>query len=153
MPNVNLYVSAELKSAMGEYELPWSRIAAEAFETAINLERTKEVSIEQGSIERLRNERASATERREAEGFARGKLWAQEAKYVELERVAKIDTDDMMEHDESYRKVLSMALLDNDPIGWDDVREAMERLFGRGDPSYAEVCGFIDGAAEFFDQV
>jgi hypothetical protein len=154
MATVNVYVSDDLKAAMGEHELNWSRLAADAFETAINLERTKAMSIEQGSIERLRVSRVKASDRREAEGVALGKQWAQEqAEYDELERVAKIDTDNLMDQEGSFTMELAAALLDESRLSWAEVGDAMETLFGRSDPSYAEVCGFINGATEVFDQV
>ena len=106
------------------------------------------------AIERLRASSAKVSERREAEGVALGEQWAQDqAEYDELERVAKINTDNLIDQDGSYLKELAAAVLDDSNPTWDEVREAMENLFDGNDPSYAEVCGFINGATEIFNQV
>jgi len=154
MATVNVYVSDELKAAMGEHELNWSRLAADAFETAINLERTKAMSIEQGSIERLRSERAQAIDRREAEGIALGKQWAQGTSFEQLERVAAIDEDQLTGEDADAQMTLATALNGDDGrLSWNEVAAELEPIFGRDSPIYSEVFGFIIGATEIFDQV
>lgn len=106
------------------------------------------------SIERLRVSRANVFSRREAEGIALGKQWAQDkAEYDELERVSKMDTANLLDQDGSYLKEFAAAVLDDDNPSWDETHEAVENLFGRNDPSLAEVRGFIAGATEIFDQV
>jgi len=151
MATVNVYVSSELKAAMGEHELNWSRLAADAFETAINLERTKAMNIEAASLERLRASREKAKDRRQAEGIALGKQWAQEtADYDQLERVAGIDDDRLVEEADSYRMELAAAIIEVDRPNWGEVGETLTTIFGRADPSFSLVYGFIEGAAEVF---
>ena len=154
MATVNVYVSDELKAAMGEHELNWSRLAASAFETAINLERTKAMNIEAASLERLRASREMATDRRQAEGVALGKQWAQEtADYDQLERVAGIDDQLLIEEGGSYRTELAAAILEVGKPNWREVGETLSPIFGRADPSFSLVYGFIEGATEVFDML
>ena len=156
MATLNLYVTDDLKGQMTEHELNWSRIASDAITTAINLERTKQVNVEQASIERLRASKQKVMVQREAEGVTLGKQWALEvADYEQLERVAKLAEEALEDDDQSANaaRALAAAIL-GEHANWSEVVEELEPIFGEGHlPRDAEVNGFVAGAAEIFATV
>jgi len=161
MATVNLYVTDDLKTEMTEQDgLPWSRIASDAFKSAINLERTRTmISTDEASLARLRVSRDSHSEAREAEGFALGKQWAADhADYEQLKAVAALaDEPDEWWEGEPSAFGWCHPLMDaiNGEGEWDrqDVEGFGEKHMGREYPGASTVRGFVQGAAEVFEKV
>jgi hypothetical protein len=162
MPSINVYVSEALQKEMQTIDpaLSWSRIAAEAFEHKIQLERTKAVNVTEANIARLQASREQAAEKRHAEGVRIGKTWALEtAEYDELERVAQVDgevLDQWFGQPDAHlgaAKLLAQMILDDQTPSRDEVAVQMDRIFSRKAPTLAEIRGFFEGAGEIFDQV
>ena len=104
-----------------------------------------------GSITLSRKVDAAITERLRT-SHIKGKQWAQgQAELAVLERVARINPVRLPA--ENYSQELAAAVLDDSDPNWDEVRAVMRDLFGREDPPFHEVGGFIMGATEIFNQV
>ena len=154
MATLNVYLADDLKARMSRHSLNWSQIAATAIETAINIEERKEVSMEQAALERLRAQRQTVAQQREADGEAKGKTWALSADYETLERVASIDLDAADYSDEgAIVYVLAAALLDDDRASRREVGDCIRETFGVDKISDDMASGFIVGAAAVFGEV
>ena len=146
MAKVNLSVPDELKAQMDALDLNWSKVARDAFEHAINVEKLKENSMDmEAGIARLRVSKQQNDEREQAEGVVKGKRWAiEDANYEDLERVAKL-----RECWDAYSWEAKTAL-------WrelEECRSSFEDALKERDPSEAACEGFIEGAGEIFDEV
>ena len=153
MATLNVYVTDDLKARMARHSLSWSQIASSAISTAIDIEERKEVDMEQAAIERLRAERETVAQRREADGEARGKIWALSADYETLERVAALEDQSPGDGEGVAVYELAKAMLDDESPSTRDVEECFEGLIGRGQPTDAEARSFITGAATVFAEV
>jgi hypothetical protein len=156
MPNKTIYIADALAEKMKAFDLKWSAIASQAFETAIKLERVKSVDTSDASIERLRASRDKDDERRKAEGIASGKNWAlHKAEYSDIERVVNIDFEqiDAAESNADAAYLLAAAMLDEERPSVSDAIEQMEYFLGRKSPTIAEVRGFIEGVWDVYSQV
>jgi hypothetical protein len=155
MPRVTLYVPDDLKARMddvGEAE-NWSAIAQAAFRKAVathfvrrNPTDMKEV------IERLRASKERVEQRSRESGIECGKTWArQSAEYDELKRIAEWTTMEGVEV--PYTLDALTGLIDPeremDRYSWHDFWE--KHGAGSVDDAFAE--GFIEGAAEIFDEI
>jgi hypothetical protein len=148
---INLSIPDELKERMDKFpDINWSRAAQDSFETQINIHELKEKNMTtEAGLARLRASKKTNTEREEAEGIATGKAWAiDQADYDELRRVAALSESDTEENAIS----LATAIM-GDEQSWRDAAECMESLFGAKEPSDDLIAGFIQGAAEVFDEV
>jgi hypothetical protein len=134
-------------------DVNWSRVAQETFETHLNIYELKEKNMAtEAGLERLRASKKSNAEREEAEGIAAGKKWAiEDADYDQLKRVAELSSD----YDaEDGGLALAVAVInDGDRASGNEAQEALENLFGTKTPSEDLILGFVQGAAEVFDQV
>ena len=123
MATLNVYVTDDLKARMARHSLSWSQIASSAISTAIDIEERKEVDMEQAAIERLRAERETVAQRREADGEARGKIWALSADYETLERVAALEDQSPGDGEGVAVYELAKAMLDDESPSTRDVEE------------------------------
>lgn len=147
MATMNIYLPDELRERMRSHDLNWSKVSADAIESAINIENLKGENPMQAQLERLRKSKESNEEREHAEGVAAGKKWALEsAEYDELERVVEIDAGDFGDPDDGMNH-LAGAL---SPDVWLSPNELKEEI---GGSSNSFIEGFIEGAAEVFKQV
>jgi len=150
---INLSIPGELKERMDKLaDVNWSRVAQETFETHLTIYELKEKNMTtEAGLERLRASKKSNAEREEAEGIAAGKKWAiEDAEYDQLKRVADLSES----NDEESPMALAVAILnDGDSASWQEVGECMENLFNTKEPSDDFITGFVQGAAEVFDQV
>ena len=156
MATINLYVSEALREQMREHEseLNWSRLASDAFQRAIDLERTRAMNIEQAALQRLKISRESAGDQRRAEGMALGKQWAQEtSEFEELERLANIEEWRLVDGDNAHWKVLATAVTGRSDLNWQEIDWAIQPIFGSRKPTLDEVSGFIEGATAVFHLV
>ncbi|MFA7666370.1 MAG: hypothetical protein WCY32_09650 [Burkholderiaceae bacterium] len=159
MATLNVYLPDALKADMDSTEgINWSQVAQEAFRRAIQLERTKQVDMTQGQLERLRSTREHKADREEAEAVAAGKAWAlNEADFEVLERIASIDTDDDAFDGEpsahGWGAVLADAVFGEREWDRQMVEEFCEQYLIAAYPGGHQVRGFIDGAREVYDQV
>lgn len=153
MATLNVYLPEALKERMKDLNLNWSQIATSAIGAAIELEERKAVSMEEASLQRLRESKRAAAAARGADAEGAGKQWALNvAEFDELERVAALrDHATTTKGELSY--ALAAAILDDDRPSGRDVSELFEQILGRAEPSDEEARGFIDGAIEVFDQV
>jgi hypothetical protein len=156
MATKNVYITDGLKADMDELELNWSQIATTAFQTAIELERIKKVNMTAASKTRLRQSRESATDKRHAEGVAKGKVWATErSEYDELDRVSGLASRDFDDKDDAAY-ALARAWADTAPddrLALGDVEQCLQMMFSSTSPTLAEIAGFIEGAADVFDNI
>lgn len=147
---INLSIPSELKERMDKLtDANWSKVAQETFETHLTIYELKEKNMTtEAGLERLRASKRTNAEREGAEGVAAGKKWAtDEAEYDALAKVAalaELDTPDARQ--------LAEALGCDSP-SWSEAAAEMDGLFGEEGPSESKISGFIQGAAEIFDQV
>lgn len=150
MARINLSIPDSLKKQMDEVDLNWSSLAADAFQHAVLIDRMKGDSpIEVAALENLREQRNKFDEVEEAQGVARGRAWAlNKASYEWLEAVAKVGTDRASYGFEPLEAVYyALEEFFGSKLAID------EEVFQRQRPSEAFAGGFIDGAAEVFDEV
>lgn len=159
MPNVNVYVSDELRARMDSTEnVNWSRVAQSAFEReCTRMERNSAAM--SGVIERLRASKDDFLDQERATGKSAGRSWAERhASYGDLvaltEHWNRLDEWDHMPEIETdlasclYREQLKY-------------RDAEEYLRDRGIvdadrhdmPSAEWFKGFFKGAVEFYEEV
>lgn len=153
MARINISISDDLKQQMDSFpKVNWSSVAQDAFETQVKINQLKETDMQAAGIERLRVSKQSKAERELAEGFALGKRWALEhADYDELERVADlVETAELAEVNGYH---LVQAVNNDDKPGRRDIQETLDSLVGCEQPSDSLVEGFIEGAAEVFNEV
>jgi hypothetical protein len=152
---VNLYVPDDLKAQMDETgeSVNWSAVAQRAFREAISINRIRKDGSDLGPVvERLRASKGRYEERQLTAGKEVGARWAKkEAEYFELRFVADFDPD-------SRDKELDCRTLEwlIDPDGVTDSyswAEFWETHYGRGQPSDAFIRGFIEGAAEVYNEI
>ena len=160
MPSINVYLREELQQQMQAlHPAPnWSRIAADAFERTIELERIKAVDTTKANIARLQASREKSDEKNHADGVQIGKTWALNvADYDEMERVVAMRALDVA-GDPFTRmarasRSLANAILGEDSPGLIAVRLLIEQLFGGDSVPVAKTEGFIEGVKEVFKQV
>jgi len=149
MAKINLSIPDELKEQMDALpDVNWSGVAKEAFANLVNIHQLRSRDMNEAGLERLRASRKNVEEHNHADGVRLGKEWAlNEAEYDELERVASIEeTGDDPGFD------LSNAVF-GDAFDRRDARDWLKRTFHTSEPSEESVLGFLEGAAEVFDQV
>jgi len=156
MPSMNVYIPEDLYERMKAFDLKWSRIASEAFKSAIQLEATMEIDVAEANLVRLRASRDANQERRRAEGIAIGKKWALEsAEYDDIARIAEIAGEplDSRDTNDAVAYFVGAVLLDQKLPSWPQVEAKLEAIFGRKKPTAAEVRGFVEGVCEIIDKV
>ncbi|MEM7223452.1 MAG: hypothetical protein AAF495_10760 [Pseudomonadota bacterium] len=158
MPNINIYVSDELKDRMDRAGGPkWSAVAQQAFELELaHIEARKETDMLSRTIERLRASKAENAMITENDGRTSGRSWAAEvAEYAELKRAAAFSAETRsgspLDAEYTYQKICGT---DERPT-----TDEMALLF-YGDEDMAEfelsddfLTGFLKGAAEVWEEV
>jgi hypothetical protein len=155
MPRVTLYVPDDLKTRMdsvGE-AINWSAVAQGAFREAVAIHSVKRNPTDMKEVvERLRASKARVDERSREAGKSCGARWAkQAAEYDQLQSInvwTKINVGPVP---------LNLGALQNlidpkqgmDRYAWHDFWEK----WGEGTPNDAFAEGFIEGAAEVYDDV
>jgi hypothetical protein len=152
MPNVNVYVSEELRDRMSRAgDRPWSALAQRAFESECNLMEIL-METEDTVVSRLHASKRKREESETAAGREAGQRWARDAaEYHELELVATNEFDDKTIIEELgcciYGSVPS-------PSDWDSLLPWTSAAPGReAMPSRAWAWGFIEGATEVWEAV
>jgi hypothetical protein len=160
MPSINVYLSQELQQQMQAlHPAPnWSRIAADAFERTIELERIRAVDTTRANIARLQASREKSEEKNHADGVQIGKTWALNvAEYDELERVVAMPhldvTGDPFTRMASASRLLANAILGEHSPGLIAVRHLIEQLFGGDSVPVAKIEGFVEGVKEVFESI
>ena len=154
MARMNISVPDTLYEKMKAFDhLNWSSVAARAFEAQIKMEKSKEVSMEEASFERLRASRDQVGASNEAAGVVAGKVWAlRHATYADLERVISLDLSNVDDPSQAAYLV-GAAILGEKPLNERLLGEHMFEVLGRQKPSVAEINGFIAGAIEVYANV
>jgi hypothetical protein len=155
MPRVTLYVTDDLKARMDEVgeAVNWSALAQRAFREAVAIHTLKRNPTDMKQvIERLRASKARTEERSRESGKECGKTWAQQAaEYDELKQIAgyaKINVAPAP-MDLNALQTLIDPEREMDRYQWHDFWQT----HGDGDPNDAFAEGFIEGAAEVFDEI
>lgn len=108
---------------------------------------------EQRAIERLRKERDEEEALLCAAAFDRGKKWALQARYIDLERFAR-RTEGYLDYPElTLAEVVDKIASESDFDGHDDHWAFYEAWFDGREPSGDEASLFIQGAAHVFKYV
>lgn len=153
MARLSIYVTDELKARMDEVgdDVNWSEVVRPAIQSAIAIHQQRRSPSMTTAIERLRASKQEG-EKRDIEGGRKdGRQWAEyHASYRALRHVAEIPHANIDEA--AHWTNLKHALDPDDDLP--DSREFCAQFFGtEAHVSGEYLNGFIEGAAEFFDEV
>jgi hypothetical protein len=152
MPRVTLYVPDDLKTRMDEAgeAVNWSAVAQRAFtEAVLTHALRKDTSDMTSVVERLRASKERVEETAFASGQDCGRTWAkQSAEYDELERIATFEQGD----EEGSLDALCILIDPEREMGQHEWASFLEE-HGDSKPSDAFARGFIDGAAEIYNEI
>lgn len=130
----------------------WSEVARPAFQSALATHEHRKGQNMQTAIERLRASKQKHAQDEGEGGKTAGRRWAaNSADYVQLRKVADLDTS-QWPNDEGAFRVLKDALDPEGEHGYDFGEEVLG-LEPREEASDAWAFGFIEGAQEFFEEV
>jgi hypothetical protein len=152
MARINISIPDETKEKMDKLTgTNWSKIALESFTRHLQLIELKEVNMTESQLERLRQSRDNYKERSNTEGVVLGKEWALNSEFEDVEQVAALADQTFSEDDIQY--YLAKALLNDDSLSSNEIKEQMEEIFGTRNPSYEAIEGFIEGVVEVMKQI
>jgi hypothetical protein len=160
MPRVTLYVADDLKARMDEVgeAVNWSAIAQRAFREAVSIHTLrKDPSDMKEVVERLRASKVRVQEEAFQSGQDYGRTWAKtNAEFDELQRIAEseqseefqraIDNDDGVE-------TLQRLIDPQEEMDRSDWESFWERHANVQPPSEVFARGFVDGAAEVYNEI
>ncbi len=157
MAKLNVYLPDGLKAEMDKIpDSHWSRIAQDAFERFIHLQKLKEGNMssktKEAGIERLRKSKEAKTEELKAAFFQIGRNWAlEEGEYDEVSRIAALPEANNVEDIIQALCGPEYDVVDNDFLERYTMRFAFDTV-PETDLEYA-LHGFLEGVKEVFEDI
>ena len=151
MARINLSIPDEIKAKIDQLKTEnWSKIAQDAFNNHIKILEIKEVNMKEANLERLRQSRDAYFEISHAEAIKKGKEWALNSEFADIERVAAL-ADENLSDEPTW--ALTVALGYDESPNQSEILEQMESIFGTRKPSREAIEGFVDGVVEVMAEI